>query len=77
VKKGNAIFAFNLKNTKGETESWYMDLKKKGEVFKGKPDKADGELVVLVLCLPINLPSSHATYRLIIAASVALSNRPC
>ncbi|MCJ1479558.1 hypothetical protein MMC13_008244 [Lambiella insularis] len=35
VKKGNAVFAFTLKNASGETESWYIDLKDKGEVAKG------------------------------------------
>lgn len=45
VKKGNAIFAFTLKNPSGETESWYIDLKDKGEVAKGdapEGKKADG-----------------------------------
>ena len=41
VKKGNAIFAFNLKNGSGEIGSWYIDLKEKGEVVKGEPKKAD------------------------------------
>ena len=36
VKKGNAIFAFTLKNGSGESESWYIDLKEKGEVAKGE-----------------------------------------
>ena len=34
IKKGGAIFAFTLKN-KGQEESWYIDLKEKGEVGKG------------------------------------------
>ena len=40
------MFAFTLKNTAGETESWYIDLKEKGEVAKGdapEGKKADGE----------------------------------
>ncbi|KAK3173629.1 hypothetical protein OEA41_006961 [Lepraria neglecta] len=41
VKKGNAVFAFTLKNKEGATESWYIDLKQKGEVGKGEPGKAD------------------------------------
>lgn len=53
-----------------------MDLKEKGEVIKGKPEKADGELLILALCLPINLSSSHATHRSIIAASVVFSSGP-
>lgn len=36
VKKGNAIFAFTLKNSAGTTESWHIDLKDKGEVAKGE-----------------------------------------
>jgi len=36
VKKGNAVFAFTLKNASGETESWHIDLKEKGEVAKGE-----------------------------------------
>ncbi|KAI9817187.1 MAG: hypothetical protein M1827_001299 [Pycnora praestabilis] len=35
IKKGNAIFAFTLKNKEGQTESWYIDLKEKGLVGKG------------------------------------------
>jgi putative sterol carrier protein len=37
IKKGNAIFAFNLKNASGVEESWYIDLKKTGTVGKGAP----------------------------------------
>ncbi|MCJ1372710.1 hypothetical protein MMC20_003935 [Loxospora ochrophaea] len=36
VKKGNAVFAFTLKNKEGQTESWHIDLKEKGEVAKGE-----------------------------------------
>ena len=36
VKKGDAIFAFILKNKEGQVESWYIDLKDKGEVAKGE-----------------------------------------
>lgn len=35
VKQGNAIFAFTLKNASDATESWYIDLKDKGEVCRG------------------------------------------
>ena len=45
VKKGNAVFAFTLKNKEGSAESWYIDLKDKGEVGKGDAPvgkKADG-----------------------------------
>ncbi|GMF71240.1 unnamed protein product [Aspergillus oryzae] len=37
VDKAKAIVAFNLKNDKGQEESWYLDLKEKGEVGKGAP----------------------------------------
>lgn len=42
IKNGNAIFAFTLKNKAGETESWHIDLKDKGVVAKGLPEKANG-----------------------------------
>ena len=45
IKEGAAIIAFTLKNAKGETESWHIDLKEKGEVGKGvapEGKKADG-----------------------------------
>ena len=45
MKKGNAVFAFTLKNQEGKTETWHIDLKEKGEVVKGPVDKADGELL--------------------------------
>ncbi|KAL9604248.1 MAG: hypothetical protein Q9219_000646 [cf. Caloplaca sp. 3 TL-2023] len=35
VKKGNAIFAFTLKNLQGQEESWYIDLKESGSAGKG------------------------------------------
>lgn len=44
IKQGNAVFAFTLKNAAGETESWHIDLKNKGEVGKGLGDKPTGEL---------------------------------
>ncbi|KAK1827833.1 sterol-binding-like protein [Podospora conica] len=39
IKQGNAVFAFTLKNAAGETESWHIDLKNKGEVAKGLGEK--------------------------------------
>ncbi|KAL2142214.1 hypothetical protein VTI28DRAFT_1412 [Corynascus sepedonium] len=39
IKQGNAVFAFNLKNAAGETESWHIDLKNKGAVGKGLGEK--------------------------------------
>lgn len=35
IKQANAIFAFKLKNKKGDEQSWHIDLKKDGEVRKG------------------------------------------
>ncbi|MCJ1238386.1 hypothetical protein MMC14_006375 [Varicellaria rhodocarpa] len=36
IRKGNAIYAFTLKNKEGETSSWHIDLKEKGEVAQGE-----------------------------------------
>ncbi|KAF2017848.1 SCP-2 sterol transfer family protein [Aaosphaeria arxii CBS 175.79] len=47
IKKGNAIFAFQLKNGSGETESWYIDLKETGTVGKGEPPKKASVTLVL------------------------------
>jgi len=35
IKKAQTVFAFTLKNTAGETDSWYIDLKESGTVGKG------------------------------------------
>jgi hypothetical protein len=43
IKQGNAVFAFNIKNAAGETESWHIDLKNKGEVGKGLGEKPTGK----------------------------------
>lgn len=45
IKQGKAVFAFTLKNSAGESESWYIDLKETGTVGKGpapEGKKADG-----------------------------------
>ena len=45
VSKAKAIVSFNLKNAKGEEDSWYLDLKNEGVVGKGAAPqgaKADG-----------------------------------
>jgi hypothetical protein len=45
VDKAKAVVSFNLKNEKGEEQSWYLDLKDKGVVGKGaapQGGKADG-----------------------------------
>lgn len=43
IKQGNAVFAFTLKNKAGETESWHIDLKNKGEAGKGLGTKPTGK----------------------------------
>lgn len=58
VKQGGAIFGFTLKNAGGETESWHIDLKEKGEVMKGLPEKPTGML---------HPPFSTAPYRFSLA----------
>jgi hypothetical protein len=45
IRQGNAVFAFTLKNEAGETESWHIDLKNKGEVAKGLGEKPNGKTV--------------------------------
>lgn len=55
VKKGNAIFAFALKNKEGDIENWHIDLKDKGLVAKGEaPEgkKADGRFLAPFPQLP-------------------------
>jgi hypothetical protein len=43
MKKGNAVFAFTLKNKAGKIESWHVDLKNKGAVGRGLGDNPTGE----------------------------------
>ena len=46
IKQAGTIFAFTLKNDKGEEKSWFIDLKETGTVGKGlapEGKKADGE----------------------------------
>ncbi|OCK85847.1 putative lipid transfer protein [Lepidopterella palustris CBS 459.81] len=49
IKKGGAVFAFTLKNSDGETDSWYIDLKEKGEVGKGAAPAGGKANVTLLL----------------------------
>jgi putative sterol carrier protein len=49
IKKGGAIFAFTLKNTSSETDSWYIDLKETGTVGKGLAPEGKKPAVTLVL----------------------------
>ncbi|KAF7874048.1 hypothetical protein EAF04_002720 [Stromatinia cepivora] len=39
IKQGNAVFAFVLKNSAGETASWHIDLKHEGKVGTGIGEK--------------------------------------
>ncbi|CAF9920424.1 hypothetical protein IMSHALPRED_004889 [Imshaugia aleurites] len=62
VKKGNAVFAFTLKNKEGQTDSWYIDLKDKGEVAKGEAPsgkKADGRLFESVNGWELSVPADE------------------
>lgn len=49
MEKGGAIFGFVLKNSAGQTESWYIDLKNKGEVGKGAAPAGEKSNVTLSL----------------------------
>ncbi|KAL1867705.1 hypothetical protein Daus18300_006261 [Diaporthe australafricana] len=46
IKQGNGVYAFTLKNTAGETDSWHIDLKNEGKVNKGVAEKADVTLTL-------------------------------
>lgn len=47
IKQANMVVQFDIKNKEGKSESWYLDVKNKGEVGKGKaPGKADVTLIV-------------------------------
>ncbi|KAI5287871.1 hypothetical protein KEM52_001394 [Ascosphaera acerosa] len=35
IKQAKAVFAFTITNDKGDSESWYLDLKNEGTVGKG------------------------------------------
>ncbi|KAF2033146.1 sterol-binding-like protein [Setomelanomma holmii] len=48
IKKGGAIFSFQLKNA-GKEESWYIDLKESGTVGKGAAPEGKKAAVTLVL----------------------------
>lgn len=49
IKKGAAIFAFKLKNSAGQEESWHIDLKTTGTVAKGEAPAGKKADVVLSL----------------------------
>ena len=49
IKKGGAIFAFQLKNTAGKEESWYIDLKETGTLGKGAAPQGKKAGVTLIL----------------------------
>jgi hypothetical protein len=58
IKKGGAVFAFTLKNTSGETDSWHIDLKNKGVVAKGLGEKPTGKDIFPVIpATPATVPA--------------------
>lgn len=47
LKQANAVVQFDIKNSAGKVQSWYLEAKKTGEVGKGKsPTKPDVTLIV-------------------------------
>ncbi|PWY64863.1 lipid transfer protein [Aspergillus eucalypticola CBS 122712] len=47
INKAKAVVAFNIKNDKGQEESWYLDLKDKGVVGKGAaPEKGKADVTL-------------------------------
>lgn len=83
VEKAKAIVAFTIKNADGKEESWYLDLKEKGEVGKGaapQGGKADGESCPALPCpsaasivrrikltVPVTLQLSDADFASLVA----------
>ncbi|EXJ87423.1 hypothetical protein A1O3_04383 [Capronia epimyces CBS 606.96] len=49
IKQGGAVFAFKLKNKKGQEEAWYLDLKETGKVGKGEAPAGKKADVTLLL----------------------------
>lgn len=76
IKQGGAIFGFTLKNAAGETESWHIDLKEKGEVVKGLPEKPTGMSQPYLPCsLPLCFLFSFALF--CIFPTLSDSPNPC
>lgn len=49
IKKGGAIFAFQLKNKSGQEAAWHIDLKESGAIAKGNAPSGKKADVTLVL----------------------------
>ncbi|KAK4958681.1 hypothetical protein LTR66_013122 [Elasticomyces elasticus] len=49
IKKGGAIFAFTLKKSKDEQESWFIDLQETGTVGRGTAPDGKSPGVTLIL----------------------------
>ncbi|KAF1831023.1 hypothetical protein BDW02DRAFT_572432, partial [Decorospora gaudefroyi] len=49
IKQGAAIFAFTLKNTAGDQQSWYIDLAETGTVGTGTAPEGKKAAVTLLL----------------------------
>ncbi|BCS01448.1 uncharacterized protein AKAW2_51789S [Aspergillus luchuensis] len=65
INKAKAVVAFNIKNDKGQEESWYLDLKDKGVVGKGaapEGGKADGEFNQLLHQIMYPILMRHRCY---------------
>jgi putative sterol carrier protein len=47
IKKAKALFQFDITNGEGKSQTWWIDLKQKGDVGKGKPPgKSDVTIVI-------------------------------
>jgi putative sterol carrier protein len=47
IKKVKALFQFDVTNGEGKTQTWWIDLKHKGDVGKGKPPgKSDVTIII-------------------------------
>ena len=58
----NGVFEFQIKNAAGEEQCWTMDLKKLGNVYKGKAQpKSDVTIVVSGMSSPPCHPRATLT----------------
>lgn len=71
IKQGQAVFAFTLKNTAGETESWHIDLKNKGTVGKGLGEKPTGKHTCLGIAQLCECDGIYADHHCLVTLSLS------